>query len=220
MVKMNLFSKSLLSSLQLKASISMVKRLIFFSLAVLLLPLSVSAQSPASGVITYISNPAESSVGFSLDATMHTVHGSFAMKKGEIRLTPGTNKMSGEIILDAASAKTGISARDNKMNKDVLESDRFPEITFKPDRVEGSIATQRTSTAQVHGIFTIHGMQHEMTVPIEVKISANHWEATSHFTVPYVSWGMKNPSNFLLHVKEAVEIEVKLAGDVLANQSH
>lgn len=198
----------------------MIKKLILFSLAVLLLPLSVSAQSASSGEMIFTPNPAESSVAFSLDATMHTVHGSFALKKGELHFVPGTHQISGEIVLDAASAKTGISARDNKMNKDVLESDRFTEITFKPDRVEGSIAMQGSSTAQVHGIFTIHGAQHEMTVPADVKISAGHWIATSHFTVPYVAWGMKNPSNFLLHVKEFVEIEVKLAGDVPGSQSH
>jgi polyisoprenoid-binding protein YceI len=121
--------------------------------------------------------------------------------------------MDGEIVLDATSAKTGNDTRDNKMHKDVLESARFPEITFQPDHVEGTIAMQGASRVQLHGVFTIHGAKHEMTVPTEVEISPQHWQATSHFVVPYVAWGMKDPSNLFLHVKDSVEIEVKLAGE-------
>lgn len=182
------------------------------ALFVLLCTIAMFAQQIAPREITFIPNAADSSVSFSLDATLHTVHGTFALKKSSVRISPGTNQIDGEIVLDATSAKTGINGRDNKMHKDVLESARYPEITFRPDRIEGTLAMEGASTVQVHGVFTIHGVAHEMTVPTEVQITPQHWQATSHFDVPYVQWGMKNPSNFFLHVKDTVQIEVKLAG--------
>ena len=179
---------------------------------VLLCNIAMFAQQIAPREITFIPNAADSSVSFSLDATMHTVHGTFGLKKSSVRFSPENNQIGGEIVLDATSAKTGIEGRDNKMHKDVLQSAQYPEITFRPDRVEGTIAMEGTSEVQVHGVFTIHGVAHDMTVPTEVEITPQHWQATSHFDVPYVQWGMKNPSSFFLHVKDSVEIEVKLSG--------
>jgi polyisoprenoid-binding protein YceI len=192
----------------------MLAKIIKTSAVLLLWIAAVLAQT--SGELSFTPNAADSSVTFSLDATLHTVHGTFALKKGAIQISPESGKISGEIVLDAASAKTGIDARDNKMHKEIIESDKYPEISFTPDRVEGKIAAQGKSTVQVHGVFTMRGTQHEMTVPTNIDIFADHWQATSHFAIPYVQWGMKNPSNFLLHVKDTVQIEAKLGGSAPA----
>jgi hypothetical protein len=39
------------------------------------------------------------------------------------------------------------------------------------------------------------------------------WTVTSHFTVPYVKWGMKNPSTFVLRVNQSVDIEIQASGE-------
>src|ERR1035437_9063318 len=58
---------------------------------------------------------------------------------------------------------------------------------------------------QVHGVFRIHGVEHELMIPVRVEMADDHWTLTSHFVVPYVKWGIKNPSNLLLHVSPSVE---------------
>jgi polyisoprenoid-binding protein YceI len=98
------------------------------------------------------------------------------------------------------------------MQKEVLESAKYPEIVFRPDHVDGKVGMHGTSTVQVHGIFSIHGGDHEMTVPIQVDMASDHWIATGHFVVPYAKWGMKNPSTFILRVSESVEIDVHASG--------
>ena len=90
-----------------------------------------------------------------------------------------------------------------------------PEIAFRPDRVDGAVATSGTSSVKVHGVFSIHGVDHEMTVPAEVGLSADHWTATVHFTVPYEKWGMKNPSTLFLRVNDTVDIDLAAAGNVV-----
>ena len=67
---------------------------------------------------------------------------------------------------------------------------------------------------RVHGIFNIHGSEHELNVPAEVEMFPDRWTATLHFAVPYVNWGMKNPSNMFLKVSESVDIDLTTTGTV------
>jgi polyisoprenoid-binding protein YceI len=159
-------------------------------------------------------DPQHTTVNFTLGDVLHTVRGSFQLKQGSLHLDPSSNKLTGEIVVNARSAQSGSAMRDRKMQREVLETERYPDISFRPDRVEGAVALEGKSAVHVHGIFSIHGSDHELTVPAEVEISANHWTATIHFAVPYVNWGMKNPSTLFLRVSESVEIELTAAGSV------
>lgn len=152
--------------------------------------------------------PAKTEIKWSLGGTLHTVHGTFRLKRGSIHFDPATGKAGGEIVVDATSGESGNGSRDKKMHKEVLESQRFPEVVFVPDRVEGSVAKQGESKIAAHGIFRIHGADHEMTLNFAVKAKDDGLEATTHISIPYVKWGMKNPSNFLLKVEEQVEMEI------------
>ena len=160
-------------------------------------------------------DPAQTSVKFTLGDILHTVHGTFHLKRGALEFEPASGKISGEIVVDAGSGDSGSGVRDHKMNKEVLESGRYPEIVFRPDRIEGAVASQGKSSVKVHGMFNIHGLDREITVPAEVEMSAGHWTATVHFTVPYQRWGMKNPSTLFLRVNDSVDIDLIAAGNVV-----
>ena len=67
---------------------------------------------------------------------------------------------------------------------------------------------------EVHGIFSIHGTDHELTAPAEVEMRPDGWSATVHFAIPYVKWGRKNPSILFLRVSESVEIDWGIGGVV------
>jgi polyisoprenoid-binding protein YceI len=156
--------------------------------------------------------PAQTTVNFTLGDVLHTVHGSFNLKSGQIQFSPATNAISGEIVIDAASGNSGSGARDRKMHKEILESAKYPQITFRPDRVDGKVPSSGTSTVQVHGMFGIHGAEHDLTVPAQVEFAPDRWDLTVHFNVPYVQWGLKDPSNFFLHVEKTVAIDLHATG--------
>ena len=65
---------------------------------------------------------------------------------------------------------------------------------------------------QVHGVFVIHGAEHEITVPSQVELAPDHWNLTVHFDVPYVKWGLKDPSTFILRVEKTVDIDLHASG--------
>jgi len=156
--------------------------------------------------------PAQTTVDFTLGDVLHTVHGSFRLKTGKVRFDPATNSISGEIVVDASSGNSGSTGRDRKMHKEVLESARFSDVTFRPDRVDGKVLASGRSAVQVHGMFGILGAEHEITVPTQVELAPDHWSLTVHFAVPYVKWGMKDPSTFILRVEKAVDIDLSARG--------
>ena len=153
-------------------------------------------------------NPEKTTVRFTVQATLHTVHGSFRLKKGAIKFDPATGTASGAVVVDATSGETGNQKRDRNMHRDVLMSDRYPEITFTPTRVAGAVQPQGESSVQVDGVLRLQGSDHTITLPFTVQASGSELRATTQFTVPYVAWGLKNPSTFFLHVADKVELSI------------
>lgn len=162
--------------------------------------------------ITLTLDPEKTTVSFTLEATLHTVHGTFRLKSGVVRFDPATGAASGMVVVDARSGETGNKRRDRNMHKDVLQSERYPEITFAPTRVTGSLVAQGQSSVSVEGVLRLCGSDHSMTLPFEVQTGAGDLHTTTRFTVPYVAWGLKNPSTFWLHVADKVELSVAAEG--------
>lgn len=161
-------------------------------------------------------DPAESSVHWTLGSSLHTVHGTFTLKRGSLQVDPATGKAGGEIVVDATSGKSGNDGRDRKMHKEVLESARFGEIIFRPAGITGKFETQGESALEMHGIFALHGVDHELAVPVQANLSGDHWSGRAKFSIPFIEWGLKNPSNWLLKVEHSVAISLELKGTIQA----
>ena len=89
----------------------------------------------------------------------------------------------------------------------------------RPDHVEGTVNLAAPSQVQVHGVFRIHGSDHELTLPFQVRAEAGQITATTEFPAPYVKWGMKNPSTFLLKVNDTVRIGIRAIGRISLSNS-
>ena len=176
------------------------------------LPQHAAPQSASS--LSFTIDPGQSSVHWTLGSSLHTVHGTFALKRGSLQVDPATGKASGEIVVDATSGESGNDGRDKKMHKEVLESGKFGEIIFRPDHITGKLEPHGESRIQIHGVFVSHGSQHEMTVPAEANLSGDHWAGSAKFSVPFIEWGLKNPSTWLLKVDHSVSVELELKGTV------
>lgn len=177
-------------------------------------PSQAAGQQAVPAEVALAVDAGGSKVHYVVSSTLHTVHGEFFLKRGSIRLDPETGKASGEIVVDATSGESGSSGRDQRMHKEILESARFPEIVFVPDRVIGKVALAGASSVQVHGTFTLHGADHELTIPVQAEMFADHWTGKAAFDVPYINWGLKNPSNFILKVSPTVNISLELTGSL------
>jgi polyisoprenoid-binding protein YceI len=185
-----------------------MKSLAVFALAVILAPAAL-AQSQ-----TFVVNPDSSEVKVTLKTTHELVNGTFHVQSGSIEFDRGTPKMSGAVVILAGSGKTGNGSRDKKMNKDILEVEKHATVSFELKSYAGVIAPSGDSTIQVTGIFTLLGTPHEITVPVVVHLDGSSATAKAHFVVPYVQWGLKNPSFLIWKADNDVAIDLSLVSTI------
>jgi polyisoprenoid-binding protein YceI len=157
-------------------------------------------------------DPAQTKIEFSLSGNVHNVHGKFNLKSSSLRFDPSNEKIDGAIVVDATSGDSGNSSRDARMHREILESAKFPEIVFTPATITGAVAPEGSSSVQVSGKFRLHGQDHDVTLPADVKSDGKNLQITTHIDIPYVKWGLKNPSNFFFRVGDTVTIEIQAAG--------
>lgn len=181
----------------------------------LLLALTFSTLSAANAQHqTFAVNPDQSKVAFSLAGTGHHVDGTFHVQSGSIDFDRTAQTISGSIVVAAGSGNSGDAGRDKNMNNTVLDVAHFAEVSFAPKSYQGTIAATGDSTVQVTGVFTLHGAPHDLTVPMQIHIEGANLTAKGHFTVPYVQWGLKDPSIFILKVAKEVGIDLTLVGQL------
>jgi polyisoprenoid-binding protein YceI len=161
----------------------------------------------------YRVDPAASEVHFSLGGS-HAVDGTFKVTSGELGLDPQSGAMNGMVTVDASSGDSNEKNRDKKMTTEQLKAQTFPSVTFAPTKFSGLVKDSGDSTGQVEGTFTLLGQSHPITVPMVVHLESDHFTATGSFMIPYVSWGVKDPSWFVMKVAKEVKIDLKLAGTV------
>ena len=169
---------------------------------------------------TFTLDPAQTKVNFTVDSTLHTVHGDFHLKRGSIQFDNATGAASGELVVDSASGESGSEGRDKKMHKDILESPKYSDIVFTPQHVKGTVANEGKSTVEVEGILTMHGKSKPVTMPLVVLLQDGAGSAEGSFNVKYLEWGMKNPSTFILRVNDTVQIHVHAIGKITTAEAN
>jgi len=183
------------------------------SIALALALLALAAPLTA-GELQIELDPELTSISFRLQATLHSVHGSAALIAGSLRLNTESGLMGGEVAIDATTAETGNKKRDKKMHTKVLLTAGHPEIVLRARSLEGELAQQGASDVTLHGEIEILGQSHQIAIPSHLEIDSGHFSATFDFEVPYVEWGLSDPSTFVLRVGKVVEVKVAAEGSV------
>src|SRR5450755_1837018 len=180
-------------------------------------PAAASTAAPASEIVLTL-DPAQSKVHWTVDSALHTVHGTFALKSGTIHFDPVSGKAGGEIIVYAPSGESGNGSRDKRMHREILETAKYPDVIFHPALAQGTVSRTGASDVKLSGTFSLHGADHNLTAQVHVELAGDRWSGTTRFQVPYVQWGIKDPSNFLLKVQPVVNVELEMTGTVVTSK--
>lgn len=176
-------------------------------IVVLLAPLAASGQEWHLEL-----DEEETRIAFELGATLHTVHGTARLREGSVALDPVTGRATGVIVVDAGSLETGNGRRDRVMHARVLRSADFPEIRLAPRLARGELASTGESRLSVQGVLTLLGSDHDVTLEVWTRVAGETLEADLEFEVPYVAWGLVDPSRALLRVAKVVRVRVEATG--------
>jgi polyisoprenoid-binding protein YceI len=89
-------------------------------IALLILAAAFSVRIAHAQQQIFTLDPAQTKINFTVDSTLHTVHGDFRLKRGAIQFDNSTGVATGELVVDSASGESGSDGRDKKIHKDIL----------------------------------------------------------------------------------------------------
>ena len=182
------------------------------ALLLVLAPL-LHAQAAPQNVTLHL-DPSRTEIHWTLSGNTHEVHGTFKLKGGLITYDPATGVAQGEIAVDLVTGESGNHSRDSRMQKDILESDKYPQAIFHPLKVTGAVKPGSPQNVTIDGTFTIHGKDHPLRMEAKVDVTGQDTAAATKFSIPYVDWGMKDPSTFILRVDKTVNLEILAKGTI------
>lgn len=185
-----------------------MKALAALVFALILAPAAVAQRQ------SFVVNPDASQVKMTLNTTHEVVSGTFQIQSGSIEFDRSNPQMSGSVVVLAGSGNTGNNSRDKKMRNDILKVGQYATVSFAPQSYTGTIAPSGGSAIQVSGVFTLLGTAHKLTIPMQIQIDGTETTAKAQFTVPYIQWGLKNPSFLFWKAANDVTIGLNLVGEL------
>jgi polyisoprenoid-binding protein YceI len=191
------------------------------SIVALCLSLCAWSSSPANALgheVAVRFDPAQTDIHWTLGATLHSVHGTFKLKSGWMTFDPSTGVARGELLANLPTGNSGDDKRDRTMHERVLESGKYPQASFLPAAIHLEETSGGIQTFTTTGTFAIHGSDHPMQIKVNLQVTGTQVSATAHFQVPYVEWGMHDPSTFILRVAKVVNVDVTSIGTVEAQR--
>ena len=167
----------------------MLKRIV---LPVLLFAITVVAQVSTSRPYPIDNN--HSTVGFSVPILrgLSQVRGKFTdfaitLNNDEKDIT----KSSVSVVIKATSVDTGIEGRDRHLrNADFFDVEKYPEITFKSERIE-----KKGKQFIAHGPLTMHGVTKQIELPFTVTGTFKN-PSTNKMSVGYSARTVLNRRDF------------------------
>ena len=177
---------------------------------------SAAAAEPAAGPALgwrLVLEPEASRIGFTLGATLHTVEGAFPLREGELHFDPDTGEVAGSVVIDATRGDTGNASRDRAMHEDVLESAAHPDFVLTPRAIQGVERSADGLRGTLDAALSIHGGTHDLAIPIEARRTGpGRGEVTGQVEIPWVAWGLHDPSTFVLRVEKTLTVRFRVAG--------
>jgi polyisoprenoid-binding protein YceI len=161
-------------------------------------------------------DPALTEISFTLGARLHTVRGRFTLASGEIAFDPETGAASGEVRVDARSGDTGIDRRDRVMHEEVLDSAAHPLLVLRPERIEVARREDDALSGTLYGRFEVRGASHPIELAFEGTRQGESARVAVRFDVPWVAWGLPDPSNVVLSVEKTLAVAVSAGGRLAA----
>lgn len=158
---------------------------------------------------------AATQIQFRVGSLLRELRGTFRLKGGALAIDPNSTLAQGELLVDATTGHIANPVKDRQMHEDVLETSRYPSIFFHVEHLRGQVPKANGSGDVIaEGMLNIHGADHPFQMKVHLVRQDDTVTATTHFTVPYVEWGMKNPRGTFLRYAKTADVDVTGKGTI------
>lgn len=102
---------------------------------------------------------------------------------------------------------------NKEVNEIVLETAKYPEITFRSTDIKGSLRNGAFNV-KVTGDITMHGVTRQITIPATVTVNGDTFRATGHFSLNRKRFGVSATEAFhgLVKVRHTLKFEFDIIG--------
>jgi polyisoprenoid-binding protein YceI len=102
---------------------------------------------------------------------------------------------------------------NKELNEIVLETAKYPEITFRSANIVGSVKNGAIE-AQVTGDITLHGVTRRITIPATVTVDGDTFRAKGEFSLNRKKFGVNATSAFhgFVKVRHTLKFEFDIIG--------
>ena len=142
---------------------------------------------------------------------------------GEAQITPDKiNPASLQLTVKTASmvetSDAFTEAQKQIINRElreiVLEPEKYPEIIFRSNEVNGKMTSPNEYDLKIAGDLTLHGITRRIVIPAKVTLSGNTLRARGEFSIDRSDFKVKATSAFhgLVRVRKKVKFEFDIVG--------
>lgn len=106
---------------------------------------------------------------------------------------------------------------NKELKEIVLETEKYPEMTFKSTNITGKLNPSGVFEARIEGDLTMHGVTRRIVIPAEVKLGGSDLRSTGEFSLERSDFKVKATSAF--HGMVRVRDKLKVRFDLVAHRS-
>jgi len=157
-------------------------------------------------------------VGYRVDETFTGNRANTAV--GRTPAVSGTLVLDGSTITsvdvngDLTQLKSDDDRRDGQLQRQAIETSRFPTATFKlttPIDLGKVPADGQTIDASATGELTLHGVTKPVTLPIKARLAGDVVTVTGATEIVFADYGIEQPSSFIvLSIEDHGTMELQL----------
>ena len=139
--------------------------------------IALAVATNAGATESFKIDPAHSRIAFQVRHMLGTAKGNFAKFSGTVVVDREHPEQSSvNVKIAAASIDTGIAKRDEHLRTELFEVAKYPEITFKSQRVKQT----GPNSGEIVGELTMHGVTREIRLNVQMPSNdATRWKVAT-----------------------------------------
>ena len=150
-------------------------------------------------------------VKFALNSTLHVVPGDATSFTTELNVDEG---VTGKLVVQAESIKTGIGVRDQRMYDYCLDTKKYPTIVFEVRGItgneEGFKSKEGSGSVNLHGQLSIRSTTRDLVVPATYTWTDGAVAIAGTSSLTWTDFGVPDPSIMISKVQPKMELNFDL----------